>query len=88
MRAFTLKELEMLREAVFERSGAARTGAEERRWLDLERTVATVRRDLARQTCTCGHAREQHPSLAERPKCRVCVCRGFDAASTPARAAA
>ncbi len=75
--SLTLREIEMTREAVFERAGSARNEREEDRWLGLDAKLADLARAVGGQECTCGHARRSHRYATDLTRCRVCLCTAF-----------
>ena len=77
----TIRDFEMLRDAVFQRSADARTEREEDRWLGLDAKLQRLSQQLERAQCTCGHTRKSHRTATEQVStCLVCHCRRFTAA--------
>lgn len=74
----TIREFEMLRDAVFQRSADARTEPEEDRWLGLDAKLQRLSQQLEREQCDCGHARKSHRAATEEVStCRICHCTHF-----------
>lgn len=73
----TLREIEMIQDALFQRAGDAATEREEDRWLALERKVALMNHNMRAQACECGHLRGAHRSRTDVSTCVICHCTAF-----------
>ncbi|GAB6858063.1 hypothetical protein JCM13591A_21680 [Microbacterium xylanilyticum] len=73
----TLRDLEMLQDAVLQRAGDATTERKGDRWLALERKIAQMDRDARGQICECGHLWGAHLSRTDVSMCVLRQCKAF-----------
>lgn len=74
----TLRDIDMLRDAVFEQAGSARSSREEDRWLALDRKLYRMKSTANVEMCRCGHRRVAHLRGDVVTTCEVCRCQSFD----------
>ncbi|MGO1851841.1 MAG: hypothetical protein ACTH0V_00345 [Microbacteriaceae bacterium] len=78
VRTFSLRDLEMLRNAVFQRAADAAKECVEDRWLELDAKLYRLQVELGQLACRCGHARRSHRHRTELTStCTICQCRAF-----------